>query len=41
VIPAAGQAATPPFALHDEVTIRATRIGPTASVTTIGYASAR
>jgi hypothetical protein len=41
VIPAAAQAATPPFALHDEVTIRATRIGPTASVTTIGYASAR
>jgi hypothetical protein len=41
VIPAAGQPATPPFALHDEVTIRATRTGPTASVTTIGYASAR
>jgi hypothetical protein len=38
VIPAAGLAATPPFALNDDVTIRATRTGPTASVTTIDYA---
>ena len=41
VIPAAnpgGVATIPPFAVNDEVTIRATRTGPTASVTTIGYA---
>jgi hypothetical protein len=31
-------AATPPFALNDDVTIRATRTGPTASVTTIAFA---
>jgi hypothetical protein len=44
VIPAAnpgGVATIPPFAVNDEVTIRATRTGPTASVTTIGYARAR
>jgi hypothetical protein len=36
-----GVAATPPFAVNDEVTIRATRTGQTASVTTITYARAR
>jgi hypothetical protein len=40
VIPAAsnGAAVAPPFAVGDEVTIRATRSGQTASVTTITYA---
>jgi hypothetical protein len=39
LLPAAGPvAATPPFALNDDVTIRATRTGPTASVTTIAFA---
>ena len=40
VIPAAGPggAGTPPFAVNDDVTIRATRSGQTASVTTITYA---
>lgn len=33
-----GVAATPPFAVGDEVTIRATRTGQTASVSTIAYA---
>jgi hypothetical protein len=44
VIPAAnpgGAAAIPPFAVNDEVTIRATRTGPTASVTTVTYARTR
>jgi hypothetical protein len=42
VIPAASPgAATPPFAVNDEVTIRATRTGQTASVTTIAYAQRR
>jgi hypothetical protein len=44
VIPVAnpgGVATVPPFAVNDEVTIRATRNGPTASVTTITYAQAR
>jgi hypothetical protein len=43
VIPAnpGGIATLPPFAVNDEVTIRATRTGPTASVTTIGYAPTR
>jgi hypothetical protein len=44
VIPAStpgGVATIPPFAVNDEVTIRATRTGPTASVTTIGYARTR
>jgi hypothetical protein len=44
VIPAAnpgGIAAIPPFAVNDEVTIRATRTGTTASVTTISYARPR
>jgi hypothetical protein len=40
VIPAAsnGAAVAPPFAVDDDVTIRATRSGQTASVTTITYA---
>ncbi len=40
VIPAAsnGAPAAPPFAVDDDVTIRATRSGQTASVTTITYA---
>jgi hypothetical protein len=44
VIPAGnlgGLAATPPFAVDDEVTIRATRTGQTVSVTTIAYARTR
>ena len=44
VIPAAKTgsiSAIPPFAVNDEVTIRATRTGPTASVTTISYAPTR
>jgi hypothetical protein len=41
VIPTAnpgGIAATPPFAVDDEVTIRAKRMGQTPTVTTIAYA---
>ncbi|WP_029116030.1 hypothetical protein [Mycobacterium sp. URHB0044] len=40
VIPAAsnGAGVTPPFAVNDDVTIRGTRSGQTASVTTITYA---
>jgi len=44
VIPAAnpgGVTTVPPFVVNDEVTIRATRTGPTASVTTITYAQTR
>jgi hypothetical protein len=33
-----GILAAPPFVVNDDVTIRATRIGPTASVTAIDYA---
>jgi hypothetical protein len=36
-----GAAATPPFAVNDDVTIRATRTGQVASVTTISYARTR
>jgi hypothetical protein len=39
VIAAAGVAATPPFAVGDEVTIEATRMGQTATVTGIGEPS--
>jgi hypothetical protein len=39
VIAAAGVAATPPFAVGDEVTIEATRTGRTATVTGIGEPS--
>jgi hypothetical protein len=39
VIAAAGVAATPPFAVGDEVTIEATRTGQTATVTGIGEPS--
>jgi hypothetical protein len=44
VIPAGragGLLAAPPFAVNDDVTIRATRTGETASVTTIDYARTR